>query len=150
MVSAKDFIINRIKDLVLKIRNIKVRYEYDSMASVHTVEVLPCDTYRNDEDYIRLEAEFYDDFIKNYPEESICFQSSDAPVRIENADYVLAGKDYYISDYFQNTLVNIPDVYSNLPAWAVNVQSIPSHEVLPIGLSGSQRFVKEEDYSLAA
>jgi hypothetical protein len=45
MVSAKDFIINRIKDLVLKIRNIKVRYEYDSMASVHTVEVLPCDTY---------------------------------------------------------------------------------------------------------
>jgi hypothetical protein len=150
MVSAKDFIINRIKDLVLKIRNIKVRYEYDSMASVHTVEVLPCDTYRNDEDYIRLEAEFYDDFIKNYPEESICFQSSDAPVRIENADYVLAGTDYYISDYFQNTLVNIPDVYSNLPAWAVNVQSIPSHEVLPIGLSGSQRFVKEEDYSLAA
>ncbi len=150
MMSAKEFIINRIRELVHEIRNVKVRYEYDSMASVHTVEVSPCDIYRNDKDYMRLEAEFYDDFVKNFPEESICFQSSDAPVRIERADYVLAGIDYYISDYLPDASVNIPDVYSNIPTWAVSVQSTSPNGVLPIGLADNRKFVKEEDYSLAA
>lgn len=92
---SKFFIYNELQDFIKLFPQTRVRYEYDSYALVHFVEVLPNVVYHSDSNYIQWEEEVFIRFIDKFPTENICFISDDALVGIETAEFVLEGLDYY-------------------------------------------------------
>jgi hypothetical protein len=91
---SQEYIINELEFFIKKFSKVRVRYEYDEAALVHTVEVLPNEVYHLNKDYISWERTMFDKFIALYPTENICFISDDALVGIENAIYIKEGLDY--------------------------------------------------------
>lgn len=91
--TAKEFIISKIKAFVHDVTNAKVRYEYDDVARLHTVEVTPQSVY-DSKDFDKWESSLFDEFIAAYPADEIGFISNDALVGIDNVTYEDAGKDY--------------------------------------------------------
>jgi len=91
---AKDYIIKELESFIKKFSKVRVRYDYDENAIVHTIEVLPNEVYHLDKDYIEWECEMFDKFISMYPNENICFISDDALVGIEKEIFVKEGIDY--------------------------------------------------------
>jgi hypothetical protein len=89
----KEYIISELKTFIKRFPSVRVRYEYDEPAFVHTIEVLPSKVYHFDEDYIAWESEMYDKFIELYYE-NICFITNDALVGIEHVDFELCGEKF--------------------------------------------------------
>lgn len=87
----KEFVIKNLEDLVNRFPEIRVRYDYDSMALVHTVEISPSDFYHSNQDYIAWEYALFEKFVASFPQENICFVSEDAIVGVENAEYEKVG-----------------------------------------------------------
>ena len=104
---AKEFIINAINDLVAQFENVHVRYEYDNLAIVHTVEVLPVATYKEDKAYIQWESDVMNSFIKEYPYENLCFVSEGALSGIEHIDYEAEGIRYSEPTRVKSDPINI-------------------------------------------
>jgi hypothetical protein len=92
--TSKEYIISELKTLVKDFPNVRVRYEYDSLAMVHFVEVVPREVYHSDDKYILWEGKMVDNFIEHYPCENIGFISDDAYVSIENAEFTLYGDSF--------------------------------------------------------
>ena len=91
--NATDFIITRLQSLTKEFKKAKVRYEYDIVAEVHTVEVLPQTVYDSPE-FLEWESRVFDEFVSAYPQEIIGFISEDALVGINHADYTAEGIEY--------------------------------------------------------
>ena len=91
--NATDFIITRLQSLTKEFKKAKVRYEYDIVAEVHTVEVLPQAVYDSQE-FIEWESRVFDEFVSAYPQEILGFISEDAIVGINHADYTAEGIEY--------------------------------------------------------
>lgn len=89
--TAKEYILNKLENLTNKFPQVRVRYEYDKMADVHVIEVVPNDVYHLDNTYIAWESEVVDNFIDLFPTQNICFISDDALVGIRNAEYIFEG-----------------------------------------------------------
>jgi hypothetical protein len=90
----KKFIINELKCFIKQFPSARVRYEFHELANAHFIEVVPLETYLSNEAYIAWESAMWDRFVELYPEEGICFISTDALVGIQNAELTLCGKDY--------------------------------------------------------
>lgn len=78
-------------------KNARVRYEYDELSNVHTLEFTPKSVYES-EKFVNWEADTFDEFVNKYPCENICFISEDDLVGIENETYSRCGVDYYTSE----------------------------------------------------
>jgi len=91
---SKDYIINELEHFIKKFSKVRVRYEYDENALVHTIEVLPNEIYHLDEEYILWERQMFEKFISSYSTENICFISDDALVGIENPIFKKEGLEY--------------------------------------------------------
>ena len=91
---SKTYILKELETLITKFPDIRVRYEYDSNALVHFVEIVPNEVYHLDNEYIIWENNMDDRFIELFPTENICFISDDALVGIEKAEYTLYGSKY--------------------------------------------------------
>lgn len=89
-----DFILRELEQLVVLFPNVKVRYEYNDLANVHTVEIVPNDIFYSNNDYMNWERKIVDDFISKYPTENVCFISDDALVGIEKSSYENQGRYY--------------------------------------------------------
>lgn len=92
--TAREYIRKNLESLIGKFPHIRVRYEYDGMAEVHVVEVVPNEVYRLDDAYIKWEEQMIDGFIQRFPTQNICFVSDDALVGIRDAEYILEGLAY--------------------------------------------------------
>ncbi len=90
----QEYIIAELESFIKRFSKVRVRYEYDENALVHTVEVLPNEVYHLNEEYILWERQLFYRFIERYPTENIGFISDDALVGIESAMYVKEGLDY--------------------------------------------------------
>lgn len=91
---AKRFIYDELNVFIKRFPKTRVRYEYDSNAIVHMVEVVPSEVYHLDEDYIQWEEDLFNRFVAQYPAENICFVSDDALVGITESEFVLEGLEY--------------------------------------------------------
>ena len=91
---SKTYILKELETLIIKFPNIRIRYEYDSSALVHFIEVVPNEIYHLNNEYIAWENNMDDRFIALFPTENICFISDDALVGIENVEYTLYGLEY--------------------------------------------------------
>lgn len=92
--TSKEFISKELENFIDQFPQVRVRYEFHEFSGAHFIEVLPCEVYSSNEEYISWESEMLDKFVELYPEEGICFISDDALVGIKNAEYTLRGKDY--------------------------------------------------------
>jgi hypothetical protein len=105
---AKQYILEELKALVVKFPNVRVRYEYDSNAIVHCVEVVPKEVYHSNENYISWENDVTDRFIEHFPAENIGFISDDALVGIENSEFTLCGESYTQASRGRERAASIP------------------------------------------
>jgi len=92
--SPKDYIVSELESFIKVFPKVRVRYEYDEMAIVHTIEVLPNEIYHLDEEYLEWERRMFHSFIDRYPTENIGFITDDALVGIENPIFIKKGLDY--------------------------------------------------------
>lgn len=88
------YIIAELTSFVTNFPKTRVRYEYDSLAKVHVIEVVPNEVYHLDKKYIQWENNLYDQFIIDFPNENICFISDDAIVGIETPSTTLYGLEF--------------------------------------------------------
>lgn len=89
--TATRYIIEELEWLIGKFPHVRVRYEYDRIAEVHFVEVIPNNVYHLDDRYIAWEDRITDIFIDRFPTQNICFISDDSFVSIRNAEYIGEG-----------------------------------------------------------
>ena len=90
MSQSKEFLKNKLENLYINIDRIKIRYEFRSSVSLHLVEILPLDTYENNQNFILKELEIQEEFEKYFGEnEEVLFISSDSLNEIKNCDFKL-------------------------------------------------------------
>ena len=89
--TAKEYILRELENLVESFPQVRVRYECDQRIDVHFVEVIPNDVYRLNDAYIEWEDEMTTKFIESFPTQNICFISDDALVGIRDTEYILEG-----------------------------------------------------------
>ncbi|NDP28284.1 MAG: hypothetical protein GZ087_12785 [Flavobacterium sp.] len=89
-----EFIKSELKNFIIEFPKTRVRYEMDDNSSTHSIEVIPNEIYRLDKNYIIWEDNFFDEFINQYPDQSICFISDDAIVGLDKIDFELSGREY--------------------------------------------------------
>ncbi|MDR1023834.1 MAG: hypothetical protein LBL94_11290 [Prevotellaceae bacterium] len=90
----QKYITSELKSFAKKFPNARVRYEYDELAEVHVVEVLPSEVYHSDGGYISWERALVAKFAALYPDELLGFITDGDFPGIEAAEYVSEGKGY--------------------------------------------------------
>lgn len=69
----KDYIINKIDELSLKMKEsyISVRYAYEKSTDFHVIEVSPETIRRKNEEYIKWEVSVWKEFAELFPNEDL-------------------------------------------------------------------------------
>ena len=94
--TSKEFIKEKVKELLDIFTDVRVRYCYSEEEGVHFIEIVP-DYICNDDTFCEWESKIIDDFSEIYPAEGICFIPEDSIITIEEAQWVLYGSDYSIT-----------------------------------------------------
>jgi hypothetical protein len=116
---ATDFIVNNLSDFIKLFPQTRVRYEFDTEANVHCIEVVPNHVYHLNSEYIAWENQLSDSFIELFSNQNICFFSEDAIIGINNIQYEFIGKQYLniisINDFIPITsnLIHVSNSSSN-------------------------------------
>ena len=92
-----EYLKKQLTDLVNTFKNAKVNYEYNEIARIHTVEVLPQSVFDSDE-FAKWECRFFEEAFRAIPGEDVGFISENAYVGIEHVDWSLQGVDYFVVD----------------------------------------------------
>jgi CspA family cold shock protein len=123
--------LNALNAFIKHFSKTRIRYEYDTNALVHIVEVLPNDIYHLDTDYIQWEDDFYKRFVTLFPSENICFISDDALVEISTPELVLEGLEYapITSSKETTNIINTNIVTSVNKCFDIPFSDIPFYEL---------------------
>lgn len=90
MRKSQDFIIEKLDNLFDSIAGIRIRYEFREYMAAHFIEILPLDTFDNNQEYVKREMEIQEEFELNYGDsEEILFVSSESLNEIKNEQYSL-------------------------------------------------------------
>ncbi len=100
---SKEFIKEKLNELFAQFSDIKIQYEYRANTYSHLIEVTPLVFFKENKNYIALEAALEDEFESLFPNENIVFISEDSLSEIMNPDFKLG----YESITFDNEGVNI-------------------------------------------
>lgn len=91
---SSSFVIDNLKSFVAKFPKVKVRYEIDRVANVHSIEITPRTFLFTDDDILDWKINLFKDFVNLFPFESIGFCSDDALVGIRNVDFEIEGSEF--------------------------------------------------------
>jgi len=105
----KDFIISKLDALLEKFKNAKVRYENDSLAEIHCVEVTPKEVY-NSIDFKEWEDSVVSEFDEQFPFEGLYFFSDDSAMGIRHEDYSKEGLEFNPCTANERQEFDIPSV----------------------------------------
>ena len=97
--TSNEYIINELNLLLEKVQNIRVRYEFDKMSSMHIIEIVPDDIYRDDAAYLEWEDDLFSRFIEKFPTENICFISDKSYIEVKNPIFVKEGVGFVSFSY---------------------------------------------------
>jgi len=103
---AKDYIINKLKDLVNLFPEMSFDYVYDELSVTHIIEVHPLGYYDSNISFRKKEAKIIFDFSNTFVSESIVFVSDESLIRVENPEFVIKSPDFSIK--------SIIDSYKNI------------------------------------
>ena len=88
-----EFMIEQVKRFLLLFAEAKVRYGYDDLAKVHTIEVSPSSLF-SDAFFQQWEGNIIEDFVRMNPTENICISPKDDVLGIGDVVYTGMGADY--------------------------------------------------------
>lgn len=174
----QEYIKSTLQVFISKFTQTRVRYEFDSIAFTHYIEIVPNSVYHLDEAYIAWESAFYELFTTQYPNQNICFISDDALVGLDEVQFELVGTSFIeysvhhafnciplevvnYSEQISTSKITSYSVFDGLGSISVNPISaftfnISPHQA-PINilnlnacLINSSTNLNEEQYSLAA
>lgn len=111
MNESKDFLRGKLEELFKKFEGIKIRYEFRDYMSLHLIEILPLETFENNQDFVLEEIKIQDEFENFFGEtEEILFVSSDSLNEIKSAHFKLG---YEVEEVVTTNLVNRQFSFSN-------------------------------------
>lgn len=90
--SIKEYIIQKLEELVFCFPNMKFKYIQDSYTKSHIIEVFPAEEYETNDEYSNFEADIIFDFITKYPEDEIIFVKEDSIFDFNRPIYEISGK----------------------------------------------------------
>lgn len=93
IMTAKDYIEEKLRLLKSTFTDIQIRYEHDPVAQSHLVEITPSYFKEGNEDYFKEEAKIVDEFNQLFPSDSVDFISKDSSIKIEDADLELGSEE---------------------------------------------------------
>jgi len=93
--NSREYIHNKINELVRRFPNIKIVYQFDEISDIHIIEVLPKDFFENNEEYKQYESEISFEFDNKFLPESVLFVSENSLNQVEIPELELVGKNYY-------------------------------------------------------
>lgn len=101
-----DYLRKQLTDFVSSFKNAKVNYEYDELAEIHTIEILPKSVFDSDE-FAKWESDFFVKAYSEIPGEDVGFISEDAYVGIEHVDWTIQGDEYEeVNSMLEEYIVN--------------------------------------------
>ena len=80
---ARDYIENKLNELVSRFDDIQIRYEYRNNTRSHLVEIIPLSFFEENEEYFEEEVAFEDEFEQLFPSENIVFISEGSLTEIK-------------------------------------------------------------------
>lgn len=113
---AFDYLKEQLTEFVKTFKNVKVNYEYDQLANLHTIEVLPQVVFNSDE-FAIWECDFFEHAYDAIPYEDISFISEDAYVGIEHIDWSIQGSDYSQGGLMLDDHITINESSEDLDAY---------------------------------
>lgn len=98
--TAENWVICRIKELVSSFPHIRVRYENHTLSNTHFLEIVPHSIFHINEKYKEWEEKLTFEFIQKFPNQNICFISDDAIVGLDHIDFEEKGSlfDFHYSE----------------------------------------------------
>ena len=112
---AREFIISKIKELVLIFPATRCRYEDHFLSASHFVEIIPSEIYHLDSKFSAWEEDVVFEFIQTFPDQNICFISDDALVGLSKIDFEQKGNLFDVP-YSINQSQSIFDFIFSNPA----------------------------------
>lgn len=97
-----EFITSQLDKLVNSFPELSCRYEYDELSNTHLIEILPLNVYKSDEAYENREIEITDEFLNRFPDEGICFVSSDSIISVISPIFHRTGTLFGINENFDH------------------------------------------------
>lgn len=112
-----DYLKKQLTDFVSSFKNAKVNYEYDELAEIHTVEILPQSVFDSDK-FAKWECEFFVKAYSDIPGEDVGFISENAYVGIDHVDWTIQGEEYEDTDRMLEEIIanNISDEKFEIPS----------------------------------
>ena len=101
-----DYLKEQLTAFIGSFKDAKVSYEYDELAEIHTVEILPQSVFDSDE-FAKWESDFFVKAYSEIPGEDVGFISEDAYVGIEHVDWTIQGPEYVeVNSILEEYIVN--------------------------------------------
>lgn len=118
--SAKEFVISRLRNIFNTVGTININYEYDEIGDTHLIEITPLSEFNDNSDYIELERELLYDFNSKYFPSTILFVSDESLNRVTNPEFSLKRG---IRSSFPISLSSL----KNMPQWeSTTFEKIPA------------------------
>lgn len=90
MNKSKEFLKGKLKGVYGKFKGVKIRYEFREYMDLHLIEILPLDTFENNQAFVLEEIEIQEEFENLFGEdEEVLFISSESLNQIENSEFSL-------------------------------------------------------------
>lgn len=102
---ARDFIENRLQELIENFPQMRVSYKFDILSNSHFIEVLPSKEFRSNSEYSKFETNLIIDFISTYPNEDIVFVTENDLIEVNNPSFIKTGMLYDKESLFWNSKV---------------------------------------------
>ena len=96
----KDYIIEKLNELVTLFPLIKVSYQIDDCSNSNYIKVVPKEEFDYNPDYQKFETNFIIEFINQFPYDEVVFVSDGSLIEIQNPVYEVEGRLFG-----QNTLI---------------------------------------------
>ncbi len=158
MKTAQQYIIDSLSKVVEDIPSIRVRYEYDEIALIHFIEVVPQPIYKQNSQYVEWENKFYQEFIENFPLENLCFISQGDAVQIENPIFTKEGDNYNLN-YSQYSInenveraidIQVENPLMEICSTIVNIIPTFTNETAYESADDDSKVLYINDYAIAA
>lgn len=95
---ASEYIISSIKEWQRVFPEMDVRYAYDIRSHFHIIEVSPASSSSLNEEYAALELNFWDGFLRDFPEEELLISEPDIRNDMSNQLYPCEGAQTIVFD----------------------------------------------------
>jgi len=117
MNESKDFVIKKLNNLFETIKGVKIKYEYRDYLSAHFIEVMPLETFEDNNTYLLAEMAIQDEFEQLFGGiEEILFISSDSLNKIKDVQFSLG------YDIHQKFAIPLPAIHTfKLKGYDLNV-----------------------------